>query len=143
MTKLIGRRVDRHPVMATYTFNRFLFSKRSSHGDIKYLKIKLDEITTLTPTVPSKADKKWDVLSTGCVESPTPDVWTPKTSSLLGKDASRGCTKELNTEGEPESRTMEVMDEKEESGSLVMWQFAQGMEGVFVQESTTESQKCS
>lgn len=58
MTKLIGRRVDRHPVMATYTFNRFLFSKRSSHGDIKYLKIKLDEITTLTPTVPSKADKK-------------------------------------------------------------------------------------
>jgi hypothetical protein len=46
MAELVERKFERHPVMAP-TFNGFLFSERASHGDVKRLKIKLGELTTL------------------------------------------------------------------------------------------------
>ena len=39
------------------TFKGFLFLEHASHGDIKLLKVKLGEITTLAKTLQSKADK--------------------------------------------------------------------------------------
>ena len=63
---------------------------------------------------------------------------TPKIFSLLGKDA--GCTKkELESEVEAESEVMEVVDQKG-GHSLVMWDFGEGREELFVQP-TTESQQ--
>jgi hypothetical protein len=57
MDKLIKQRSVRHLVM-TPMFNRFLFLERASHGDIKWLEIKLGEIINLICTLQSKVDKK-------------------------------------------------------------------------------------